>query len=285
MLTLHRQDTDCTQHSLILIRDKQLSLMLHFCLILIKVNCQTSICLAPRWKGHYIMPSLKYPVLVISYCDNTRGILTQSLQNLDIPAVSCSLFSEAEDLALQSSYHGILVDLPSIIKAKGDEKAIAYTLTNFYPTLKVRNAGSVLVPMSMPGEAKQDSSINDFILNTCKAFKARKLRSNRRRETHLSTVRKLDGTEERHFTLNVSWGGAFIINSNPEKFRIGDEFELFFHELGFEVAVVVCWIQHWGERRVPGIGIRFLHVDEKLEQALFNLLKNDKHADRDRIKS
>ena len=231
------------------------------------------------------MPSLKHPVLVVSYCDITRGIIIESLQNLNIPNVSCSLFSEAEDLALQSSYHGILVDLPSIIRAKGDEKAIAYTLTNFFPTLKVRNTGSVLVPMTMPGEAKQDSSLNDFIHNTCKAFKARKLRSNRRRETHLSTVRKLDGAEERHFTLNVSWGGAFIIHSNPEKFSIGDKFELFFHELGFEAEVAVCWIQHWGERRAPGIGVRFLHVDEKLEQALYNLLKNDKHADRDRVRS
>jgi hypothetical protein len=39
-----------------------------------------------------------------------------------------------------------------------------------------------------------------------------------------------------------------------------------------------------GERRVPGIGVRFLQADERLEQALYNLLKNDKNADRDMLR-
>jgi hypothetical protein len=230
------------------------------------------------------MSLLQHPVLVVSYCDKTRESIVSNLQQLHTNAVACSLFSEAENLALQHNYHGILVDLPSIIRAKGDEKTIAYTLTNFYPTLKVRNNGNSLVPMCMPGEEKQSSSLTDFIQNTCTSFNARKLRSNRRRETHLSTVRQLPGAEERHFTLNISWGGAFIMHTNPEKFIIGDEFEIYFHELGLEASVTVCWIQKWGERRVPGIGVRFLQVDERLEQALYNLLKNDRHADRDRLR-
>lgn len=235
--------------------------------------------------GNILMYSHMHPVLVVSYCDNTRELLTANLQSHNVPTISCALFSEAEEKALNGTYNGILVDLPSIIKAKGDEKSIAYTLTNFYPTLKVRSVGTSLVPMTMPGEARQDSSLKDFLTKTCTEFPPRKLRSNRRKETCLSTVRYHAGIEERGLTLNISWGGVFIVDTKPERFHIGDELNVYFHELGFEVPVTVCWIQGWGQRRVPGIGVRFLHVDDQLENALYTLLKNDKNSDRDRVRT
>ena len=100
--------------------------------------------------------------------------------------VVCESFLEAEDVAREGVFNGILVDLQSIVKAKGDEKIIACSLTGFYPTLRVRALGSMLVPMAMPGDAKQDSSINDFLTKSCSTFAPRRLRLHRRRDITLS---------------------------------------------------------------------------------------------------
>ncbi|HPX60387.1 MAG TPA: PilZ domain-containing protein [Deltaproteobacteria bacterium] len=221
------------------------------------------------------------PILVVAYADDVRAVLEKGLERFCVQVMSCASFHEAEALALVNTVNGLLVDLTSIIKAKGTEKVLAYTLASVYPTLRVRNTGGEPVPMAMPGDAKQDSSLNDFVTKSCAAFMPRRLRRYRRREICVSTVRLHSGADERGFTLNISWGGAFVVDTHPERFAIGQDLQLFFQEIGLEVAVKVCWIQYWGQRHFPGIGVSFTAIDDKLEKALFQLLKHDREHDRD----
>lgn len=229
------------------------------------------------------MSHLSSPVLVISNSDETRAALEASLTQYNVSSVSCATFGEAEDFALQSMFNGLIVDIPSIVRARNDEKTIAYTLAGFFPTLRVRAMGSMLVPMTMPGEAKQDRSLNDFLTKTCAAFAPRKLRAHRRYDTCLSIIKPCSGSEERSFTLNISWGGAFVVDAHPERHTVGEELDLFFPELGLTTRATVRWIQPWGERRAPGIGVSFRQDDEMLESALSQLLKNAKEGDHDRL--
>ncbi len=231
------------------------------------------------------MPQISRPILVVSYVEATLEQLVKSLLQLEVSAIPCNIFCDAEKLALENTYNGILIDLTSIIKAKGEEKVVAYGLASVYPSLRVRSMGAMLIPMAMPGDAKQDNSLKDFINKTCAEFEPRSLRLYRRRDKCVSIIRKDIPGEERGFTLNISWGGAFIIDNHPERFTAGQKMTLFLHELGMEVNVVVCWIQPWGHRHFPGIGVRFETVDEELEKALFQLLKHDRSIDRDRITS
>lgn len=228
------------------------------------------------------MPQISRPILVVSYIETTLELLVNSLIPLGVSAIPCSSFCDAEKLALENTYNGILIDLTSIIKAKGEEKVVAYNLTSIYPPLRVRSLGAMLVPMAMPGDAKQDNSLKDFICKTCAEFKPRSLRLYQRRDKCISTTRRDTAEEERGFTLNISWGGAFIVDTHPERFSTGQKLTFFLHELGVEVNVIVCWIQSWGHRRCPGIGVRFETVDEELEKALFQLLRHDRSGDRDR---
>lgn len=229
------------------------------------------------------MPLLDYPILVISVSDDTRAALVASLQAFDVEIVACSTFLEAEDLALKSLYCGILVDLPSIVKAKGEEKIVACSLTGFFPTLRVRVMGTMLIPMTMPGAAKQENSLNDFIKRACTNFTARQLRVHSRHVIGISVATKFDEVENRAFTLDISWGGAFIVDFNPERFTVGDELTVFFQEPECETKVTVCWKQTWGLRHAPGIGVRFNQVDEQLSEFLLRLLKRSKNHDRDRL--
>jgi hypothetical protein len=228
-----------------------------------------------------LLPS--HPILVVSYVDETRAALVATLNNNSVAAASCSTFCEAENLALKGLYSGLLIDLPSIIKSKGEEKMVAYTLTNFFPTLRVRAMGSMLVPMAMPGSAKQDKSLGDFLSVTCPAFIPRSLRAFRRHPVCISTLIHCHGTEYRSFTKDLSWGGAFIVDVFSERFADETDVSVSFLECGFTLDASIRWIKPWGHRFAPGIGISFGALDETVIAVFSGLLKTSREFDRDRL--
>ena len=221
------------------------------------------------------------PILVISYDEKSLAALVASLKPYDARAIPCSTFCEAEGHALSCACSGVLVDLATIIKAKAEEKIVAYTLVGFYPTLRVKTMGAMLIPMAMAGDAKQDKSLNDFLTKTCAAIIPRRLRSNKRKDICIPTFIG----NVRGFTLNISWGGVFIADMNPERFSVGEEIIVTFPEFGLEVACIVARIQSWGQRRPPGIGVKFKLIDQELDSNLFALLRSKKDKDRDRLVS
>lgn len=228
--------------------------------------------------------ALAHPVLVVSYSDDSRSALARSLEQLEVEAIACASFVEAENLALQGIYSGILVDLTAMIKAKGEEKIVACSLTGFYPTLRVRTMGNILVPMIMPGGAKQDGSVKDFLAKSCACFAPRKLRAHRRHPLCLAVEIVGAEVETIGFTLDLSWGGAFVVQMHPERFEVGEVLELRLPEFDCVVRVEVRWMQRWGGRRAPGLGCRFLEPeDEGLAALLKPLLRSVKEQDRDRL--
>ncbi|OHB32155.1 MAG: hypothetical protein A2X79_05610 [Desulfuromonadaceae bacterium GWB2_53_15] len=229
------------------------------------------------------MTILPCPILVVSYNDDTRSALTTALINNNVDAISCANFCEAENLALQGLYNGLVVDLPTIIKSKGEEKIVAYTLANCFPTLRVRAIGSVLIPMSMPGSAKQDKSLNDFLTKTCTLFYPRKLRAFRRHQVCLSTILKYQGEEFRSFTQDLSWGGAFAVDVFTEKFSTDTEVIMSIPELGFDLSATINWIKPWGLRQTPGIGVSFKNLDKSVETAFSDIFRSRREFDRDRL--
>jgi len=228
------------------------------------------------------MNLLSHPVLVIGYTDDIRASLASALEKSGVSAVVCESFCEAENRALQGMFCGMLVDLASMIKSKGEEKIVAYTLANFFPTLRVRSFGSALVPMAMPGSAKQDKSLNDFLTSSCKAFEPRMLRATRRHQVSLSALLMHKGLEIRTFTLNLSWGGTFLVDFNAERYAVGERVDIRFTEFDLCVQAEVRWIQPWGKRCAPGGGVVFSELDQELATIFSGILKSRKEFDRDR---
>lgn len=226
--------------------------------------------------------SLNYPILVVSYNDESRRTLEASLQREEVSTVSCTSFLEAENKAINGIFNGVLVDLTSIVKAKGEEKLIACSLAALYPTLRVRTLGSMLGPMIAPGGMPQEGSLKDFLLKTCSVFTPRKLRAHRRHDLLLAGVMRQQGRESLTFTQDLSWGGAFFVDVHAERFQAGEELEVVFPEFDLAVPVVVRWKQQWGGRKVPGIGCEFLSPDGALAVALAGLLRSSPDHDRHR---
>ncbi len=229
------------------------------------------------------MPLPQHPILVVSYVDETRAALVNTLHNNGALAASCATFCEAENLALEGLYSGLLVDLPSIIKSKGEEKIVAYTLANFFPTLRVRAMGSMLVPMAMPGSARQDKNLGDFLSKTCPEFVTRTLRVFRRHQVCISTLVHYNGEEYRGFTMDLSWGGAFIVDVFSERFTDVTDVSVTFLECGFTLDASICWIKPWGHRFPPGIGVRFKELNESVISVFSGIFKTSREFDRDRL--
>lgn len=230
------------------------------------------------------MPAPLYPILVVSYIDEVRAALTEISGRAGAAIVPCKTFCEAENLALTGLYSGLLLDLPSIIKSKGEEKIVAYTLANFFPTLRVRTIGGMLVPMSMPGSAKQDKSLDDFLHKTCVEFVPKQLREFRRHPVCLSTLTSYGNQESRGFTLNISWGGIFIVDLQAERFTVGDPVTILIPEFSVQVPAEVRRIMPWGVlRHAPGIGLRLGSMDESVIAAFSGVLKTSREFDRDRL--
>ena len=230
------------------------------------------------------MPLPLHPILVISYINETRAALTVNLNKTGAVAVPCASFCEAENLVLKGLYSGILVDLPSIIKSKGEEKVVAYTLTNLFPTLRVRTKGGLLVPMAMPGSVKQDKSLDDFLQISCVAYTPKQLREFRRHPVCLSTLITHRNQELRGFTLDVSWGGAFIVDLQADRFKVGDPVTILIPEFGCLIPAEVRRIKPWGIlRHAPGIGLSFRNLDETVESVIAAITGTSREFDRDRL--
>lgn len=230
------------------------------------------------------MPLPPHPILVVSYVDETRAELVDILNKTGAVAVSCASFCEAENIVLGGLYSGMLVDLPSMIKSKGEEKIVAYTLANFFPTLRVRTMGALLVPMAMPGSARQDRSLDDFLHKTCVTYLPKRMREFKRHPVCLSTLVTYRGRELRGFTLDISWGGMFIVDLKAERFRTGDPVTIQIPEFGCHIPAEIRRIKPWGIlRHAPGIGLCFGALDESIQPVIAGITRTSKEFDRDRL--
>lgn len=227
--------------------------------------------------------NLSHPIIVIAYSDAVRESLSGNLHGLGVASKQCASFCEAEDVALEGLYSGILVDLQSMVKAKAEEKVVACSLAGFYPTLRVRVIGSMAVPMAMPGDKRQDSTLADFVLKTCTSFTARTLRRFKRRDVMLPLLMEKSKPVSKSFTLNLSWGGAFIVDVHATRFPVEHSLNLFLPEFNLEVPVIVRWLRPWGTRAVPGFGVVFQSIDPGFSAILATLLNHDMHNARDRM--
>ena len=219
-----------------------------------------------------------YPVLVVAYDDKVRDVIVKNLAPYGTNIVAFASFCEAEKFSLAEPCRAVLVDLSSMIKAKAEEKAVSYALTTFYPTLRVRAMGHMIIPMVMPGDAQQDKSLNSFVSKTCADRAPRRLRNRKRKDICVPIFLGLS----RGVTLNLSRGGAFIVDMNPERFSLHEKVTVTFQGFELDVDAAVVRVQPWGTNRTPGVGLAFLSVSEELEAKLYGLLHTNRETDRDR---
>jgi Tfp pilus assembly protein PilZ len=142
----------------------------------------------------------------------------------------------------------------------------------------------MLVPTAMPGSARQDRNVDEFVHKTCCTFTPKQLRQFRRHQVCLSTVVMYKETEMRGFTLNISWGGAFIVDLQAERFHVGAPLTILIPEFDCRIPAEVRRIIPWGAQRyAPGIGLSFSDLDESASSVIADITRSHKEFDRDRL--
>lgn len=221
-------------------------------------------------------------ILLVAREGEARTAYLAALDRLGVEYDALTSFTDIPALAGDKEYNGLLLDILTLVRAKKDEKPIAYECINYYPSARIkwdaRSRRMQLFSFDSASADDTETALETFIEQRCKKFPRRRVRKFTRKEIVLN-VRLGRGavtvaeSGERTFSVNVSATGAFI--HTVETFLKGEVVWLRFKELfgGIPVAGEVCWRQAWGERRViPGIGVRLL-LDEDQAAELRRLLK------------
>jgi hypothetical protein len=183
-------------------------------------------------------------------------------------------------LLRQRPYHGLLIDIPTQIKSPGKERDELGAVLGRFPTARLNwrpdtERVSVLV---LGASTAGDYTLVDFIENQCRHFSNTPVRSASRIDLHLNLLLYREfpseaAQAERTVTLDISWGGCFILTGTD--WSLGDKAWVVLTELpGWRpIEVVVRWAQPWGQaRRLPGIGCQFQDLNMDQAQEILSLL-------------
>lgn len=192
-------------------------------------------------------------------------------------------FTEMAELAIENSYNGLLVDILTLVRSSKEEKVIAYECFNLYPVLRVKWENKKkkinLSPLEQAFSPDTASALKFFVHSRCIPFPARPLRRHNRKNYNLNVLLSPDGrfADEntiKTFTLNISFGGAFLHTTHD--FAQGARVWLQFVEFPDHepIQASVRWSLEWGQSRsIPGLGVKFEELNEAQEH-LVKLIAN-----------
>ena len=228
---------------------------------------------------------LNIKILIIANGEETTHAYTQALSSLTSKYDVAITFNEAQSMAIETAYNGMLIDLVTLVRSSQEEKLIAYGLINLYPTMRIKydkkSKEIKLTPLEQSLSIDPQASLRLFIENRCKSFPARSLRRDKRTSICLNVLlcpKDPFSQEEsiKTFTVNLSLGGAFL--HTTQSFRAGDRVWLRFEDLSdpTPIKAKVCWSIEWGvgSRSIPGISIEFETLSDSQKEEIFSYGKN-----------
>lgn len=178
------------------------------------------------------------------------------------------------------AYNGVVIDIPTKIKALSEHKDLVYSIMGRFPVIQVnvdRRSGRIRALLY--GHHERTGPLGDLIRETCWHSPARKLRSEERKPFHynvlLSTTREFDPqTLIRTVTMDVSRKGCFLFTS--ARFQVGGRVWMRIMDL-YDQSPISGIVRHkikWGEAMViPGIGVAFESISENQRRSLLHPIK------------
>jgi hypothetical protein len=187
---------------------------------------------------------------IVASNEETRNIAASALQTFGIAAVFVPSIAGLPVCITNTPVCGILLDLPTMMRATPEEKHILRELPESFPFAKFRVSSSTLITSGIPLER---------FINTCQNFWPRVMRAHPRVVQHLAVrlARESGFTHpEKTITLNISQGGCLLYTA--EEWSLGDEVWLHFHEDNSLALGSVRSVVPWGRpRQMPSIGIEY----------------------------
>ncbi|HYA15185.1 MAG TPA: PilZ domain-containing protein [Syntrophales bacterium] len=200
----------------------------------------------------------------------SRQIYHQETKSDDVEVDIVSSYNELFKNMINIPYHGIMIDMLTIMKASKEEKDIAHEVLQAFPTVLLnwdRESGSIrTIPL---GKASSSDTLNNFINVDCRHFEARSIHLYMRKNIHFNVMLSREETMSKEFlertvTLNVSKSGCFLF-SVQDWSNIRNVYFVI-KELQDKTPIVgeIRWSVEWGKTMAfPGIGIRFKHIKQE----------------------
>jgi hypothetical protein len=178
------------------------------------------------------------------------------------------------------AYNGIVIDIPTKIKALSDHKDLVYSILDRFPVIQAnfdRRSGRIRALLY--GHHERSGLLEDLIREACWHSPPRKLRSEERKPLHYNVLLSTQGqfdpqTLIRTVTMDVSMNGCFLFSS--ARFQVGARVWMRVMDL-YDKTPIVGIVRHkrrWGEAMVvPGIGVEFETIKESQRRALLDPIK------------
>jgi hypothetical protein len=183
-----------------------------------------------------------------------------------------SSYSDLSEEICNQTYHGVLLDLPTKMKAIKDDKAYVYRLVEKFPVAHLQvdeKSGDV---RCFHAQQKSRGTLFDFIDNQCRMFRPSKIRADARKEIFLPVLiykYREDKRPERSITRDISSGGCFIFSTR--RWKTGHFIWIQVKDLS-DTSLIHAQIRavvKWGEtRQVPGIGVQFIDLSQSQAEEL-----------------
>jgi hypothetical protein len=178
------------------------------------------------------------------------------------------------------AYNGIVIDIPTKIKALNEHKDLVYSILDRFPVIQVNfDQRSRRIRALLYGHHERTGCLEDLIRESCWHMPPRKLRSEERKPLHynvlLSTTRAFNPqTLIRTVTIDVSMNGCFLFSA--ARFQVGARVWMRIMDLYDKTPIsgIVRHKRHWGEAMIiPGIGVEFETIQESQRRALLDPTK------------
>jgi len=207
-------------------------------------------------------------VVLVSAEGVAKQAYLTALNSFDLQVDPVSSFTELYALLSKKPYNGIIVDIRTKVKASREEKELTNELLDTFPVLQLKlDKKTGLVRNYFYGQTRDSGTLETFINQECRSFKARKIRLSKRQKIHFNIILSKTGSFEKKdviltVTINVSKRGCFIYSADD--FDINSKVFFIIKEIGEEKENIaeVIWKMTWGETmQIPGIGVKFENIE------------------------
>lgn len=216
-------------------------------------------------------------ILLVAQPGDACTLYETALQRSGVQVDTVAAIDTFYSAVTHFAYNGIVIDIPTKIKALSDHKDLVYSILGRFPVIQVNiDPRMRRIRALLYGQHQPTGELEDLIRQHCWHTPPRKLRSEERKPLHynvlLSTQRQFDPqTLIRTVTMDVSLNGCFLFSS--ARFQIGARVWMRIMDLYDKTPIsgIVRHKRNWGEALiVPGIGVEFESIKAGQRRALFD---------------
>ena len=214
--------------------------------------------------------------ILVADKEELRNLYQQQMTDLGLKCDAVANFHELYRALQDVPYNGLMIDLPTSIRANFTEKSLLHEVQQLYPVLRMKwDEQQQQLRCQLYGSiAGSTMTVETFINHHCRLFSARRIRKDKRLHLHLNVLlarnRIFEPTVvERSTTLDISKGGCLLFTTQNWQVpaRVWLQFLEFEDQTPIEAEI--CHWTRWGTPlHLPSIGVKFISLSDSQREQL-----------------